>query len=209
MANDEHKLVPNHTGGIQKNLKHDLVLDSLDDAEELFVIAKDRLLNVNRWQQTASSVSAEFQLTDKYGQEMSRPAHSNDLIRIKIAAPGSASGDGYDWVLVEAIEYDDYPDEEYETFAMRVRPTPNPADNSEEIAHFFTDAATSTFVIERRGRHVIAHYFGRNEKANTEADPGDAARNVAVSVGAWLMGSDIQWLSLIKGFLDTRRLDME
>ncbi|HYD20733.1 MAG TPA: hypothetical protein VEB40_04600, partial [Flavipsychrobacter sp.] len=75
MEDDTHKLVPEQKGGVQKNIRHDVVLDSIDDAEELFVIAKDRLLNVSQWQQTAASASAEFQLTDKYGNELGRPAH--------------------------------------------------------------------------------------------------------------------------------------
>jgi len=207
MEDDTHKLVPEQKGGVQKNIRHDVVLDSIDDAEELFVIAKDRLLNVSQWQQTAASASAEFQLTDKYGNELGRPAHSNDLIRIKIPAPGTDTGDGYDWVHIEAITYDDYPDQEYETFAMRVRPTTNPKTSGDETAHFFSDAATSTFVIERRARHVIALYHGRNEIPNTGPDLPDTARNVTVSLGAWLLGSDAQWMSLIKGFLDHDSLD--
>jgi hypothetical protein len=196
-----HKLVPEQTQGIKKDLKADIVAHDTDEADELFVLAKDRLLNLNNWKETSASASATFQLTDKQGNELSRPAHTGDYIRIKIPAPGTDAGDGYDWVHIEAIEYDDYPDEEMETIAMRVRPASAPVNSNDATAHFFTAEATSTFVIERRGRHLIAHYYGRNEKANTESKLLDNARNVAISVGAWLGGSDLQWESLLQGWL--------
>lgn len=201
MADETHRIVPEKTQGIQKNLKHDVVLDTVEDAEELFVLAKDRMLNVNHWRDIAESISAEFQLTDKNGSELKQFAHTHNYIRIKIPAPGTHEGDGYDWVLIEEIVYDDYPDMDYETFAMRVRPSDNPANLTDETAHFFAHTSTSTFVIERRGRHVTAHYHGRNEKANTENGLPDNIRNIAVALGAWLLGSDAQWLSLLKGLI--------
>src|SRR5687768_11563823 len=108
MEPTRHKLVPQQTEGIQKDLKEELLAQDVDEAQEIFVIAKERLLNVNNWNKICDTLSSDFKLTDGEGNEVDRNAHYNDYIRIDIPGPGSQAGDGYDWVLIEAIEYDDF-----------------------------------------------------------------------------------------------------
>ena len=200
--NPKHKLVPTQEQGVQKDFKHDYIANSIDDASELFIKAKNRLLDINNWKEYSAAFSATFKLTDNQGQEVHRSAHAGDYIKIDIPGPGSSTGDGFDWVHIEAIEYEDYPDEDYETIALKVRPASNPTSQNDDTAHFFKNAATSTFVIARRGRHLVSHYHGRNEVANTETPLLDTTRNLAISVGAWVGGSDAQWKSLITGLID-------
>lgn len=202
---NRHYLVPAQKEGIKKDIQHSVVARSVEDAEEWFVDVKNRLLDVNHWEHYSKLTSVEFRLTDAHGKNVNRRAHRGDHLRIYIPGPGPSSGDGYDWVVIEAIEYDDYPDDDHEAFAMRVRPSSDPHKHSGNgDAHFFSSDATSTFVIERTGTHLSAHYHGRNETANTDDDTSlfDKARNTGVALGAWLGLSDAQCVSLIKGLLE-------
>jgi hypothetical protein len=70
------------------------------------------------------------------------------------------------------------------------------------VAHFFSDEATSNFIVQRRGLEVIAAVLGRNEKPNTGAEKIiDKARNTAVATGAVTAFSKLQWKSLVNGLL--------
>lgn len=200
---DTHYLVPAQEEGIEKNIAHSITAATVQEAEDWFVDGKERLLDVNNWKRYSVSVSAEFRLTDHNGKPANRVARKGDHIKIDIPGPGSEAGSGFDWVVIEAIEYDDYPDEDMETIAMRVRPAENPTDRTETgIAHFFSDSATSTFVVERTGKKVAAKYYGRNESANIEGGVVDKVRNTGVAIGAWLGMSDAQWTSLVKGLIE-------
>lgn len=193
---------PEQNEGIKKDLEEQVSFEEIEDAEEMFVIAKERLLLVNEWDKVSEFINTKFQIVDSHGHAVHRHVHTGDYITIDIPGPGSVTGEGKDWVKVEAIEYDDYPDENKEQFAMRVRPVPNPTVSDDSVAHFFTDDATSTFIIERDHNMVITSYHGRNEKLNTETGKlVDKIRNTVVGISAILGFSDAQWAGLIKGFL--------
>lgn len=59
------------------------------------------------------------------------------------------TGEGFDWVKVEAIEENEDIKEDREFVVMRVRPSTNPLNDNKDVAHFFTDKATSNFVVLR------------------------------------------------------------
>jgi hypothetical protein len=201
--------IPENEGGVQKDLEHSYTAEDQDDADELFLIAKDNLLNVNQWHRKDAIPGAVFELTDHHGHPVKRKAHQGDYIRINIPGPGSKAGEGYDWVYVERITYDDYPDENTESIKMQLRPAQAPVNkHGEDIAHFFTSASTSTFIIERKDKILTAHYAGRNEKPNNETGNFvDNARNTLVAIGALLGLSELQWNGLIKGFLSFDEVD--
>jgi hypothetical protein len=178
MPSEQHKLVPLQTQGLFKDLNHDVVLDTVEDAEELFVVAKDKLLDVNHWTHTGEPEGAQFQLLDEHGTILDRPAHGHDLVRITKA--GVSTGEAYDLLQIEEIAYDDYPDEDHETFAMRLKPTIG-------LLQMGESTATSTIVIERRGRHLTAHYYGRNEGTDTSLPVSDAQW---LGLTAWLIRAD-------------------
>jgi len=195
---------PEQTGGVSKDFEETLLLETTEDAEDMFVLAKERLLQVNSWHEVSTSFKSKFVLTDRQGHELHRSAHKGDFISIDIPAPGSNAGDGQDWVMVDLVAYDDYPDENREQIALRLRPVSNPLNNDSSVAHFFTDDATSTFIIERKQHMLVARYAGRNEKPNVDTETlTDTVRNIAVAVGAILGFSDLQWKGLLKGFLAT------
>ena len=199
---EKASIPPEQNEGIKKDIEEHVSFEDLEDAEEMFVIAKERLLSINDWHKVSETIKARFQIIDHQGHPVHRHVHKGDIISIDIPGPGTIAGEGKDWVEAEAIEYDDFPDNQRESIALRLRPVPNPTASDKSVAHFFTEAATSTFIIERKGNTVTARYHGRNEKPNTKTDNLiDKVRNALVGVSAILGFSDIQWDGLLQGFL--------
>lgn len=132
---------------------------------------------------------------------MQRGAQKKDYIRIDIPAPGTQTGEGYDWVIVENIGTDTVNDEQ--AFAMRVRPVSSPVNNESSVAHFFEPDATSTFKVVKRNLTISAGVYGRNEIPNTKnTSIVDAIRNTIVATGAAAGGSRIQWQVLVNAWLN-------
>lgn len=200
MSNSAENIVPPQQEGSQTNTEAVETLPTESDAREFFTVVKSRLLNVNSWHDYAGKGTAAFQLTDAGGNEVERTAQKGDHFRIDIPGPGSVSGEGYDWVQIEEIAETHTGEED--SIAVRVRPATNPQNDKPDVAHFFTNAATSNFVVNRKGTEVKAAVYGRNEKPNTEAETFvDKVRNTAVATGATSGFSNIQWKSLVLGLL--------
>ena len=193
-------MVPLQKTGAQSNTESEVTFDAEKEASDFFIIAKGRLLHVNDWQSVAGAASATFQLTDGNGDEVNRLVEKDDFFKIDIPGPGSTAGDGFDWVRVEGIEEEK--NEKVESVSILVRPSSNPTNKKEDIAHFFSDEATSCFMIKREGAKVTAGVYGRNEKPNTDVEKKvDKARNAAVATGAMGGFSKLQWKSLVNGFI--------
>jgi len=187
-------MVPKNETGMQTNTESSLELNDETQAKEFYEVVKNRLLQVNEWHDLAGKASARFQLSDKNGTPVSRWAQAGDHIRIDIPGPGSATGDGDDWVQIEEIQ------EENNCVSVRVRPATNPLNEKQDVAHFFSDEASSSFVVKRELSKVTAGVYGRNEKPNTHAeDFKDKIRNTVVAAGAIAGFSKIQWKSLVDG----------
>lgn len=170
------------------------------DAKGFFAIAKQRLLNVNNWNEYAGKLSSGFQVCNRNGDEVQRNVEEGDYLKINITAPGPESGDGFDWVKVERVIEEVHTQEEL--ISIKVRPASNPSNKNNDIAHFFDDQATSTFIIKRNKARVIAEVHGRNEIANTNADAlTDKVRNSIVATIAFSGFSKLQWKLLTEGLL--------
>jgi hypothetical protein len=194
---DYHYLIPAQQQGLEKNLEYAITCDSIEEAEDCFVDTKERLMDVNNWNKYSGIKDLEFRLSDSHGKGAHRHARKGDHIRIEVSAFGSGRGDGFDWVAIEAIEYDDYPDLGMETFGMRLHPSVNPANKrDDDMAYSLSDRATSTFVILRRGRKLMVTYHGRNEPWHTET-------NAHGYIQTWLGLSDQQWANLVIGIAET------
>lgn len=194
--------VPKQRQGAQKNIEH--VFEAADEnaARKLFMISRNRLVNVNQWHEYAEGMSARFYLTDKNGNELNRTTEVGDYFKIDLPGPGSAEGKGYDWVKIEAIEDRSNSEGDEEYIGMRARPVSNPTKEGENVAHFFNDDSTSSFVIERHGNIVTAAVYGRNEKPNTEtSNIVDKVRNTLVGATAIFGLSNVQWKNLVKGLI--------
>ena len=188
-------LAPAQQTGFEKN-----VVETPEAARDFYPVARQRLLDVNRWRDHCDDSGGTFVLHDATGQRVDRPAQVGDFFQIDIPGPGPAAGDGYDWVRVEAL--DETSDDEGQRTAMRVRPTPSPRNDSPDVAHFLADSATSTFFVEQRGLAVTAGVLGRNERPNVDTgNLVDKLRNAAVTVGAKAGLADVQWEKLIAGLV--------
>lgn len=200
--NPAGKTVPANYSGIKTNTEFSISLPTADATEQKYRLARARLLQVNHWHDLCGPLSANFQLTDEYGMPVDHEAQPGDHIRIDLPAPGSGTGSGYDWVVIEKIEDRCTPSGQSCYIAMRVRPSENPQQPGKKIAHFYNEDATSSFVVERVGTRIRASVYGRNEKPNTQpAGVMDKLRNLVVAVGAMLGLHKPQWKSLVKGLL--------
>lgn len=193
-------IVPDNHSGASSDNEFSIQKPDSASAQQLFQVAKSRLLNVNEWHQLSGVASANFQLTDETGIEINRSAKLGDHFKIDIPGPGTITGKGNDWVQIEAIEESSEGD--CEVIAMRVRPTSNPQSSKEDVAHFFSEEASSTFSVTRKGNTVTAAVHGRNEKPNLKADSLlDKVRNAVVGTSAIAGMNKPQWKSLVKGLL--------
>ncbi|NIJ54371.1 hypothetical protein [Dyadobacter arcticus] len=198
----------NYTGTIPEN-RDGVVIDSesiqnLPDersARMLYETAQRRLLDVNDWNGIATKLLSKFQLTDKNGAYLGAPAEEGNYIKINIIGPGTATGDGYDWVRVESIEK--YASDNVESIGMRVRPAANPTESASDIAHFYTDDSTSTFTITREGTKVTAAVYDRNIKVNSSSESLlDQARNSLIGLVGKTFFSKIQWQYLATAWVE-------
>jgi hypothetical protein len=200
---DEKKtmeFVPEHYTGKIIDTESFVEFNSAAEARSLFEVAKNRLLNVNSWNELTGTATAEFQVVDKDGMEVDRPVQEGDYFKIDVPGPGPVAGDGYDWVRVEEISVVAEP--ETESVGVRVRPCPNPQTREDDAAvHFYSEESTSNFLVAREGNIVKAGVYDRNTKPNDEGDLVDKARNLLMGLGAVEGFSRFQWKQLTDGLL--------
>lgn len=177
---------------------HSVDLISSEKAKQLYDEAKSRLLDVNHWDKWCSRISAKFMLTDENGRPVNRKAQNGDYFKIDVASRGHASGKGSDWVKIEALEEETPADEDSNTFNMKVRSAGNPLNDSKNASCFFDVDATSSFVITRAGRKVIAAVVSWNEKPKVKTGViSDNVRSAFMSIDAFAGFSKTQWKNLV------------
>ena len=202
MENNElNNPVPEQTKGNKTDTSASADYNTEAEAVEHYKLAKNKLLNISKWHTYAGTGTADFQLTDKDGNSAYRLAEIGDHFRINIPGPGSITGDGFDWVQIQDIIEESGIDAEQ--IAITVQPATNPDNAKQDTAHFFDKEASSTFIVRRDGKTVLAEVHGRNEKPNTDSDSLlDKARNLVVAAGAMMGFSEVQWKSLVNGLVD-------
>jgi hypothetical protein len=201
MESQLDSFIPEQRTGKQNDLKSSAEHSDDLSAREHYLRCRNRMLNVNSWNEAGGRLGADFQLMDGNGDALERSALPGDFIRIDVPGPGSAAGKGYDWVVIEKLE-EQSEGIENDFVVITVRPTENPRTEENDTAHFFDANASSTFIIQRNGKVVTAEYHGRNETPNVQTDNKiDKVRNAAVALGGMLGLSEVQWKSLINGLL--------
>ena len=196
-------LIPENTKGKFSHVERTIELDTIEEARDVYNRACKRMLNVNIWHQLSGFASAHFELKDQNGGQNKRLAKAGDYLQIDIPGPGPDSGNGYDWVKIEAIESQTGASVEEESTAMRLKSCKDPVKKTNDIAHFFTSDATSTLIIRREYTTVTASHDGRNEVLNNHTGKlKDKIRNTIIGAGALLGLSEMQWGRLIKSFLE-------
>ena len=123
-----------------------------------------------------------------------------NYFRINIPGPDNPEG-GYDWVKVESIS--EVEASNIEECNITVRPANDPVNLSNNVSHFFDEAATSSFIVRRNNMEVSVSVFGRNEIPNTEVESlSGKIRNKIVAVAAITGFAKIQWKGLVNGILN-------
>ncbi|TKC08392.1 hypothetical protein FA048_14655 [Pedobacter polaris] len=196
----ENALIPTQKTGSKLDLFSSTVCDSIEEALLFFQVAKNRLIDVNQWDEICNTPSSVFRLINAKGQEIVGLVQEDDYIRINIPGPGTKIGEGYDWVKVESITEKEFSDEEI--LSITVRPSHHPLRAFSETAHFFWSEATSTFQVKRKGNTVYAEVHGRNEAPNNKTSFFvDNLRNTLVGWGAKMGFSYPQWKGLTEGLV--------
>lgn len=201
---EKQELIPTQQIGQQTDAEEEKILSTADEARAAYQIAVQRLLEVNNWHKISKIEASCFAVFDENNFPLDTPVKEGDFIRIDIPGPGTSEGNGFDWVYIEKL--DQYSDMESDVdFTLFVaRPTKVPGITGGEVAHFFTDKATSTFLVFRRANVLNVEVHGRNEVPNTyHKNLLDSTRNLMVNGGSAMGMSFVQWHLLVRGILDT------
>jgi len=199
------QLIPDQVAGRQTDFGHSRMFDDALNAHQCFTKAAKRLLDVNNWHHYAGPGSSKFGLTDDNGNKLDRQAKKGDYIFIDLPAPGSKAGDGLEWVKIEEVSSSGTKTSAEQFLIVSVRPVVNPChhDTHQPIAHFYSEASTSTFIVARYGLKVTAEVHGRNEQANNKnVGLYDQIRNTAIALSASIGLSGPQWQKLANGLLE-------
>jgi hypothetical protein len=195
--------LPGQETGRQTDFTHEQKLEDLTEAHRAFQAAAGRLLSVNNWHEYSGAGSAKFTLCNNQGIDVEVMAEEGFLMSIDLPAPGSDAGGGLEWVMIEKLVSEGSAHTAEEYVLMTVRPVPAPRKLDGEIAHFYKDVSTSTFVVHRDGLLVSAGAHGRNETPNNaEVDLHDKIRNTAIALMARVGLSGPQWQKLVNGLID-------
>ena len=148
-----------HSHTTENVLKHSITATSIEDAEDIFVYAKNSLLSVNNWKQYNPAINTSFELTNNNGYMLHRHAHTGDNIRI--SAPGADTS----WIHIDSIVYDDYPDTCSESITVYLVPCDRSLNliTGEQVQadlDSLNHEAIFSFAIERSGLQVHAIYTG-------------------------------------------------
>ncbi|NGM61696.1 hypothetical protein G5B30_07170 [Sphingobacterium sp. SGG-5] len=192
-------IIPEQFTGKTLDYKQSVDFTSTLQADDFFMKARLKLLDVNHWHHIAKGVSAVFSIVDEQGTQLShRLVEKNDFIKIDIPGPGLPSSDGFDWVKVEDVVEEHFAD--LKRIALTLRPCPDPSHEGTDTAHFFKNIATSSIIIKQKETSVCLQYAGRNEVINMENESNlDKVRNFIIGLGAKMGASFPQWKALIDG----------
>jgi hypothetical protein len=194
------EIIPTQNTGAAAASKSHIKCRSGHEAREKYAKAAARLLDINHWHDIAGPATATFRLIDQQGEILNREAREHDYIRIDIPGPGNPDGNGDDWVQI--LKVGNKSQDELQLTWITVKVTTDPTNTTTATAHFFSQPATSTFVVYRDKLTVGAEVHGRNEKPNLKTGNWFARlRNWIIYIGARLLFSNAQWKSLTRGLL--------
>jgi hypothetical protein len=195
--------LPQQQIGRQTDFIHEKKFDTLESANRGFQAAAGRMLSVNNWHEYTGSGSAKFTLCNNQGEEVEVMVEEGFFISIDMPGPGPDAGGGVEWVLIEKLASEGGAHTAEEYVLMTLRPAADPRKLAAEIAHFYTDESTNSFIVRRNGIVVSAGAHGRNESPNNEeVDLHDKIRNTAIALMARVGLSGGQWQKLVNGLIE-------
>ena len=194
-------MIPPQTTGTSIEVEASISLKTPEEAGKHYAIVKERLMDMGNWHSLTGLLSAKFQIISSELVDVDRKVQQGDFVKIDIPGPGNSRGDGYDWVRVQEVK--EMAEGDVESTGFQVRPSFNPFDKIDDVAHFYAETATSNFIVTREGNRLSALVIDRNLKPNAEADfLIDTVRNSATGIGAIGIFSKMQWQRLADGLLE-------
>ncbi|MCB0695814.1 MAG: hypothetical protein KDC07_00535 [Chitinophagaceae bacterium] len=153
-------------------MEYSIKMNDIDDARDMFLLAKDRLLDINDWDCLFAGSEYSITLTNSKGAKLHRDARVNDLVNI--AAANNMGNSSEMWIRIKAIQYDFFPDVRSESISILFCLSFSPSGNGVETA----SAAEETIIIKREYDTIIAHCNTGNELPDPYADiPNELANN--------------------------------
>ena len=194
---DIEDLVPINTKGSENNAAAFLVCQSQTEAFERFRSLSQNLLKINDWDVKAGKNPTEFFI---YNKDKSQSVQENDLVKIKIPAPQNKLGNGFDWVIVRKVQMIEKAD--LKLCLLQMKPHSCPESSNRNIAHFYRDDASSTFILAKKEKTLQLSIHGRNEIPNTKKiGLLNSCRNFFVASGGIFGGSKMQWQDFAEEFI--------
>jgi len=198
-----HPNIPKQISGNYQDIVKMQCSNTLLEASNNFKLLHKRLINVNNWHSLSTKVKSNYQLIDSRTAEFTEDLKIGNYLRIDIPGPGSPIGNGYDWTKIVDIE-SELENDDSPFFSFTVKPSPSPNSERENIAHFYDNNSSNTFIIRKIGTCIYAEIHGRNERENTSNVPIlDKVRNKAVALGGKIGLSDLNWMGLTEALLET------
>ena len=195
----KNKIPAQHIGAESKAISK-INFDTDELAKVHFEIVKKRFFDINSWELFAGKNKAKFTLRNQNAELILNHPKVGNYVSIEVPLLPNKDEDQFDWVKIEVCEQEEKAD--YESFYIRVRPTSNPTNQSDEITHFLDVKATSNFLITRDGTEISAEVYARNEVPNfDDKSISEKIRNKVVAVGGMLFGSKLQWEGLTDGLI--------
>ena len=192
--------IPKHEIGAESKAISKIVFNKVELAKNHFEIVKKRFLDVNSWELFAGKNKAKFTLRNQEGELILNQPKVGNYITIEVPLLPNKDKDHFDWVKIEV--YEEEKKEDYEAIYIRVRPTSNPTNDTNETIHFLDSKATSNFFIRRNETEISAEIYAINEVPNFEDKTIlEKIRNKAVALGGMLFGSKLQWEGLTDGLI--------
>lgn len=169
---------------------------SQEEAQQLFLNARNNLLNISDWQRLAGKTSAAFILTDSERQPVTRQAMNGDEIRIEYQHSDRAVS--AIWVRVVAVE-EDHHDLSRSQVILRLKLVDTFASEHDLIDDHKT---SSTFMVEKRNSVITASVFGSTAERERESEGLlSTLRRSLMPVNAVTGLSTPQWQNLVIGML--------
>jgi hypothetical protein len=193
--------IPKQKKGASFDVRSSVLPDDRAEAISHYQASRKRLLNISLWGMYSREYKEMFVLTNSKGKKISGAAKIGDLVKIHLPGPRSFKGDGADWVRVDHIaeEKNELLDEIFTVITLR--PCQNPTVRDADIAHFYNNRSTNTFLVCRHRTEIISSIHGRNELVNTDTDWLDYARNLMVALPAKAGLSNPHWKKLAEGLI--------
>jgi hypothetical protein len=157
-------------------------------AAQAFEKSKQKLFHVEAWSDI-SALSSTFTLYDATGnRKKDQAVQAGDYICIQLPGPFPQN-----WVQVTDLLTQEH--EAYFTVSPSQSPLTQKEDNPDEVKHFFTEQASSTFKVRLENNTLTAYEIGKDEVVNNQGEQaGDRpVVNTLVAAGGWAGFQKIQW----------------